>query len=86
MHTRSCAQLNQLQLENVLAIVSTEIQITACNIHYSSKVMDCAGTLITNRELIASYVIVHLFHGEEVFGHKREKEARSVVTFDMRDE
>ena len=29
-----------------------------------------------------SVVIIHLFRGEEVFGHKREKVACSVVTFD----
>ena len=51
---------------NVLALVFAEIQITACGIH--CKVMNYAGA-ITNRELIASYVIISLFHGEEVFGH-----------------
>ena len=85
MYKKSCAQPNQLQLENVLALVFAEIQVTACGIHY--YVMDCAGALIRNRELIASYaVIILLFRGEEVFGHKREKEACSVVTFDKRDE
>ena len=62
-----------------------ESEIIACVIHY--KVMDCAGALIRNRELIASYaVIIHLFLGNQVVGHKREKEACSVVTFEKRDE
>ena len=63
-----------------------ESQITACVIHY--KVMDCAGALIRNRALIfASYAVIkHLFHGDEVVGHKREKEACSVVIFDKCDE
>ena len=47
--------------------------------------MDCAGALIRKRELIASYaVILRLFDGDEVVGHK--KEAWSVVTYDKCDE
>ena len=46
MHKKSRVQSNQLQLENVLAAVFAEIQITACVIHY--EVMDCAGALIRN--------------------------------------
>ena len=73
---------NQLQLENVLAVVFAEIQITACIIHYK-----VAGALIRKRQLIASYaVIICLFLGDEVVGHKREKEACSVATFEKRDE
>ena len=75
MHFKSCAQSNQLQLENVLALVTAEIQITACGIH--CKVTDYGGALITNRELIASYVIIRLFHGEEVFGHNLSVNSKS---------
>ena len=46
MHKKSSAQLNQLQLENVLAAEFAEFQIAACVIHY--KVMDCAGALLKN--------------------------------------
>ena len=80
MHKESCAQSNQLQLENVLAIVFTAIKITACGIHF--KVMDCAGALMTNQELIVSYFIILLLYGEEIFWHI---DACSVVTFDKHD-
>ena len=46
MHEKSRAQSNQLQLENALAAVFAEIQITACVIQY--KVMDCAGAQVRN--------------------------------------
>ena len=52
---QSYTQSNQLQLENILAILFTEVQITICGIH------GCAGpALVLNKELIVSYVIICL--------------------------